>query len=269
MCELLAMSSLHPAQLTFSLQVLANHGNPAGRTRDGWGAAFYQGNDVALFREPAAAGDSALVRYLESQGPRTTLAISHIRRATHGAVTLANTQPFQRTWAGRAHVFAHNGDLPDIGRWAPLVFSHGGPVGTTDSEHAFCRLLQCIGALWASPDVIPSVTHRLEVIVQFAAELRERGPANFLYADGETLFVHGDRRIQADGKIAPPGLFVLSRLCQYAGETVGGNGVRVGAGFQEVSLVASVPLTAEDWRPLARGEVLAITSEKVVGAGKA
>ncbi len=269
MCELLAMSSLQPAQLTFSLETLASHGSPVGRNRDGWGAAFYQGNDVALFREPAAAGGSALVRFLETQGPQTTLAISHIRRATRGALTLANTQPFQRVWAGHVHVFAHNGDLPGIDRWAPLASPPGRTLGTTDSELAFCMLLERLGALWESPDTIPPVNRRLDVVARFAAELREHGPANFLYADGQTLFVHGDRRIQADGRIAPPGLHLLSRRCSHAGESVDGHGVRVGVGFQEVSLVASVPLTGEDWRPLAQGEVLAIASGKVVGAGTA
>lgn len=269
MCELLAMSSLRPAQLTFSLETLASHGSPAGRTRDGWGAAFYQGNDVALFREPAAAGGSALVRFLETQGPLTTLAISHIRRATRGEATLANTQPFQRVWAGRAHVFAHNGDLPGVEQIAPSATGCHRPLGTTDSEHAFCLLLDRLAVLWDTPGVTAPVEARLAVIGQFAAELRKLGPANFLYADGETLFVHGDRRIQSDGSITPPGLFVLSRQCTHAGETLGGQGVRIGAGFQEVSLVASVPLTGEDWRPLARGEVLAITSGKLVGACKA
>jgi predicted glutamine amidotransferase len=94
MCELLAMSSLRPARLTFSLETLAAHGAAPGRNRDGWGAAFYQDRDVALFREPRAAGDSPMVRFLETQGPSTTLAISHIRRATRGAISLSNTQPF-------------------------------------------------------------------------------------------------------------------------------------------------------------------------------
>jgi len=54
MCELLVISSLRPIRLTFSLQTLASHGAGTGRNRDGCGAAFYQGNDVALFREPMA-----------------------------------------------------------------------------------------------------------------------------------------------------------------------------------------------------------------------
>jgi glutamine amidotransferase len=266
MCELLAMSSLRPARLTFSLETLAAHGNPAGRQRDGWGAAFYEGHDVALFREPRAAGDSPLVRFLESQGPSTTLAISHIRRATRGAVTLSNTQPFHRELAGRAHVFAHNGDLPGIERSAHLTSRRYRPVGTTDSEHAFCALLERIFGLWQSATQIPPLDVRLAVVSQFAADLRELGPANFFYADGDTLFAHGHRRMQTTGKIAPPGIFVLSRQCVDADDSVHGHGVTVEPGFQQVSLVASVPLTAEDWQPIGEGEVLCIASGKVISS---
>ena len=114
MCELLALSSLQAARLTFSLKTLASHGAVDGNSPDGWGVAFYQGDDVALFRDTAPAGDSALVHYLETVGSSTPLAISHIRRATQGAVTLANTQPFLRELGGRMHVFAHNGHLPGV-----------------------------------------------------------------------------------------------------------------------------------------------------------
>lgn len=131
MCELLALSSSRPAQLTFSLQTLAARGGASGSTHDGWGVAFYQGKDVALFREPSAAADSALVQFLESQGPATDLAISHIRHATQGSVTLANTQPFVRELGGRTHVFAHNGDLPGAFRSAALTLGDHHPVGQT------------------------------------------------------------------------------------------------------------------------------------------
>ncbi len=141
MCELLALSSSQPARLTFSLHTLAARGGLTGRSHDGWGVAFYQERDVALFREPAAAADSGLVHYLESQGPATGLAISHIRHATRGEVSLANTQPFARELGGRTPVFAHNGALPGIGGSAVLTIGAHRPVGQTDSEHAFCALL--------------------------------------------------------------------------------------------------------------------------------
>ena len=136
MCELLALSSSQPVRLSFSLQALAARGGTTGRAHDGWGVAFYQGHDVVLFREPAAAADSALVRFLESSGPATELAISHIRHATQGELSLANTQPFVRELRGRRHVFAHNGNLPGIYRSAALALDRYRPVGQTDSEHA-------------------------------------------------------------------------------------------------------------------------------------
>jgi predicted glutamine amidotransferase len=266
MCELFALSSRRSTKLTFSLEALAAHGASAGKYRDGWGAAFYQDNDMALFREPAAAGDSPLVRFLETQGPSTTLAISHIRRATRGAVSLSNTQPFVRELGGRMHVFAHNGDLPDIERSDSLAFDRYRPVGTTDSEYAFCALLERVRRLWNSSSLMPPLDERLSLVSQFAADLRKLGPANFLYADGDTLFVHGHRRIQsATGKVTPPGLWLLPCWCANTDEPVQAHGVTIDPGFQEGLLIASVPLTGGDWRPFAEGEVAAVSAGQLLG----
>lgn len=198
MCELLALSTSHPARLTFSLHTLASRGGPTGRTHDGWGVAFYQGQDVALFREPPAAEGSALVSYLETQGPNTSLAVSHIRQATQGTVLLSNTQPFIREPGGRTHVFAHNGDLPNIGNSETLALQRYRPVGKTDSEFAFCALMGRLQTLWqeASP---PALDARLSLFGAFAADLRAIEPANFLYADGDALFAHGHKRLQGGG----------------------------------------------------------------------
>ncbi len=267
MCELLAMSSRRSTRLTFSLEKLAAHSGLTGRYRDGWGAAFYQDNEVALFREPGPASDSPLVRFLEAHGPDTTLAISHIRRATRGAVILSNTQPFLRELAGRVHVFAHNGDLPGIERSGNLPFDRYRPVGATDSEHAFCALLGRVRGLWDSASPLPPLAERLSVVSEFAADLRKLGPANFLYADGDTLFAHGDRRIQpTTGDITSPGLFLLSRRCADTDEPIHARGVSVAPGFQEVVLVASVPLTDENWRPLAEGELVTVSAGKLLDA---
>ncbi len=195
MCELLALSTSQPGRLTLSLHSLASHGAIGGAAHDGWGVAFYQGADAALFREPSAAADSALVRHLESHGPSTNLAISHIRHATRGDVQLSNTQPFIRELGENTHVFAHNGDLPGIADCAMLAASGYQPVGQTDSELAFCALLTRLRPLWERADP-PSVTARLAVLGMFAADLRDLGPANFLYADGDVLFAHSHKRIR-------------------------------------------------------------------------
>ena len=54
------MSTRHAAHLAFSLEALASHRGPTSGTRDGWGAAYYQGSDVAQFQELIAASNSPL-----------------------------------------------------------------------------------------------------------------------------------------------------------------------------------------------------------------
>ena len=269
MCELLAMSSSQPTRLTFSLRALAARGSLTSSTHDGWGVAFYQGPDVALFREPAAAADSALVRHLESHGPPTQLAVSHIRHATRGGVSLANTQPFVRELGGRTHVFAHNGDLPGIYRGDAWALGRHRPVGQTDSEHAFCALLSRLSALWHGNNV-PPLDARRSALATFAADLRALGPANFLYADGDALFAHGHRRLQpALGRAEPPGLWCLRREC--ASVAAGADdlaGVSVGTSARSAVLLASVPLSAEAWRPLAEGELLVARSGEFVAVAQ-
>ena len=273
MCELLALSASLPTQLTFSLHTLASHSGSGegGSSRDGWGVAFYQGADVALFREPQAADDSALVRYLETQGPSTHLAISHIRHATRGAVQLSNTQPFVRELGGRSHVFAHNGDLPGVETNERLALGAMRPIGQTDSEHAFCALLARLHPLWRDMKVAdaPPLAARMALVATFAAELRALGPANFLYADGDVLFAHSHRRKQrGQAQPGPPGLWLLQRHCSGSDTAPDCDahvaGIAVAAATPPspaahiALLLASVPLTDEAWRPLAEGELVAV-----------
>jgi glutamine amidotransferase len=41
--------------------------------------------------------------------------------------------------------------------------------------------------------------------------------------------------------------------------------VSVAPGFQEVLLIASVPLTDENWQPFAEGELVAVSAGQTVG----
>ena len=68
--------------------------------------------------------------------------MSHIRRASQGALTHANTQPFARELDGRMHTFAHNGDLRGLAGLVGAGPQRFNPVGETNSELAFCILLE-------------------------------------------------------------------------------------------------------------------------------
>ena len=253
------MSSRHPTSVGFSLETLARRGGLDGPHKDGWGVAYFEDHDVFLLRESSPAAESGLVRFMEKNGPPSNLVLSHIRLATQGDPALRNTQPFQRELGGRAHVFAHNGDLADIRETCILESDRFTPIGDTDSEFAFCCLLERLEKLWdRAPGKLPSVESRLETVAQFAALLRPLGPFNFIYSDGDALFVHAHRRKQEDGDIQPPGMHLLARSCNEQAVDLSESGIMMAPTAQELALVASVPLTDEPWEPIDEGEVIAL-----------
>ena len=259
MCELFAMSSRYPTSVGFSLETLARRGGHDGPHKDGWGVAYFEDHDVFLLRESSPAAESGLVRFMEKNGPPSNLVLSHIRLATQGEPALRNTQPFQRELGGRAHVFAHNGDLADVKAKCALESGRFKPVGDTDSEFAFCCLLERLEKLWdRAPGKLPAVESRLEVVARFAALLRPFGPFNFIYSDGDALYVHAHRRKQEDGDIQPPGLHLLARSCNEQAVDLSASGIMMALTAQELALVASVPLTDEPWEPIDEGEVIAL-----------
>ena len=161
------------------------------------------------------------------------------------------------------HVFAHNGHVPDIKSLSEYQTDAFRPIGDTDSEIAFCALLERIKPLWHDHDTTPDLAARLDVVAEFARGLGQFGPANFLYCDGEVLFAHGHKRKQTNGTYSPPGLYWLHRQCARKDPLAETSGVSITSSRQDVILVASVPLTAEAWEPLAEGEVIAVSKGKI------
>jgi glutamine amidotransferase len=274
MCELFAVSSAHPARVRLRFAEFATHGAPVhGGNPDGWGAAYFDGLEAHLLRESKPAVRSVFARVLEDHDFHSPLVLAHVRRASRGPVALANTQPFSRELAGHRHVFAHNGDLPDIQlRW-PLVL--GGtqaacwqPVGQTDSEHVFCQLLRELAPLWRTSVGVPDVGARLAVVAAFAARLRPIGPANFLYTDGDVLFAHSHRRHQLDGSVRSPGLHLLRRSAAglHRHEAFGMQVQSQHHQAHALAMLASVPLGEGDWKALEEGQVVALHAGELIAS---
>lgn len=265
MCELLGMSSNIPATLRLSLMKLAEHGGLTGPHKDGWGVGFYEGRDVRLIKEAEMAADSDWIRFLADHDLRSSMIIAHVRRATMGDRSYRNTQPFARELGGRMHLFAHNGTLPGVHGLTAFRTGQFHPVGETDSERAFCALLEWMTGVWRQPDQIPSLEERLSVVCSFARAVRPLGPANFLYSDGDVLFAHGHRRHQAplDGAF-PPGLVMLQHHCREGEKGFVSNGMTIGGGDQAITLIASVPLSDDAWLPLGEGEVVAVSAGRLI-----
>lgn len=268
MCELFAFSGEHPALLQLSLHEFASH-NRDGRNADGWGIAHYLDGDVRLLKEPIAARDSACLRFIEQHPVRSALVLSHIRRATQGAAVVRNCQPFVRELGGVMHVFAHNGHLERRGLEQLAAASGFRPVGETDSELAFCALLERLRPLYAEVSGLPLLGERRRIVADFAQQLCALGPANFIYADGDALFAHGHRRIHDDGVIRPPGLHLLCRSCDADAAGFDARGLQIAPTQPDSAqmLLASVPLTADaHWRALGEGELVVARSGRRVGS---
>ena len=140
MCELLGMSANVPTDICFSFTGLMQRGGRTGPHRDGWGIAFYEGRGwgCRTFHDPYPSADSEIAQLIRGYSIKSYIVVSHIRRANRGRICLENTHPFSRELWGRVWTFAHNGQLRGIKRHE---LTHYRPVGTTDSEHAFCWIV--------------------------------------------------------------------------------------------------------------------------------
>lgn len=260
MCELFAMSASAPVRVRYDLDRFAAEGGERHQNRDGWGIVFSDGRDAHWFREAEPAADSPLDRFVRAHAAPHLLALAHVRRSSQGARSLANTHPFRRVLHGRVQHFAHNGTLHGLAALpeaAPLLSEC---VGETDSELAFLLLLARLHA--QAPDG-RDPDARLRVFRAFCRDMAALGPANFIWLDGDTLYVHADRRRYetSSGLSAPraPGLHML----RSHAHALRGRHDCVGASIEAMSehmvLFASLPLSRGPWQPLAQGTVLAVT----------
>ena len=144
MCQLLGMNANTPTDVMFSFTGFATR---AEEHKDGFGIAFFEGAGVRLLVDAQSARTSPVAEMVRRFPISSENIVAHIRKATQGRVALENTHPFVRELWGRYWVFAHNGDLKDF---APRLHGAFRPVGKTDSERAFCWLMQELAKAHAS-----------------------------------------------------------------------------------------------------------------------
>ncbi|MDI9848534.1 class II glutamine amidotransferase [Rhodoblastus sp. 17X3] len=252
MCELLGMSANVPTDIRFSFAGLARRGGGAGPHRDGWGIAFYEGRSARAFHDPEPAASSDIARFVGSHPIKSRTVIAHIRQANRGRVTLANTHPFSRELWGRVWTFAHNGQLRGV---KTLRLDFYGPVGTTDSEHAFCWMLDQLRTRFESLPPPPQLDRE---ILQLSTKLARLGVFNMLLSDSRTLYAFCGKRLACLTRRAPFGEATLideDRKVNFAEET-GPNDC--------VTVVATGPLTSdESWTAIKPGTLLALREGQV------
>ena len=245
MCQLLGMNCNIPTDICFSFTGFQQRGGRTDHHADGWGIAFFEGNGCRVFLDHASAVESPIAQLVRSYPIRSLNVIAHIRKATHGPVCLENTHPFMRELWGRYWIFAHNGSLKDF---APPLGGWYRPVGSTDSELAFCWLLETLRERFGDREPAPADLHG--AIRDWASAVAAHGTFNFMLSNGETLFAHCSDRLSYIVRRAP---FTTAHLVD---EDVAVDFSQVTTPNDRVAVIATLPLTDnEEWTALAPGEL--------------
>ena len=241
MCQLMGMNANTPTDVMFSFTGFATR---AEEHKDGFGIAFFEGAGVRLMVDVQSARHSPVAQMVRNYPIKSDNIIAHIRKATQGVVTLANTHPFVRELWGRYWVFAHNGDLKGF---APRLHGAFRPVGETDSELAFCWLMQELAKAHASVPPIKELTRTLRELAPVPAA---HGTFNFMLSNGQALWAHCSTK-----------LYHLLRQHPFATASLHDDDVTVDfaqltSPNDRVAIVVTEPLTRDEpWQAFAPGEL--------------
>lgn len=245
MCELFALNSRLPAAATVSLRGFAARGGGTADHVDGWGVAFHRGSDCEVLTEDSPAAESALARHLVQHPILARNVLAHVRKATQGRRALENCHPFRRDWAGRTWVFAHNGDLQGF---HPALDGSFLPDGQTDSERAFCWLLQRLQQRFA--EQLCGWPELAETLAPWLDEIAAHGRFNLLMSDGRGLLARASTRLNWLAR-KPPFGSVRLRDADLAVDLATLNGPQ-----DRMVLVATEPLTHDEaWQAFEPGEL--------------
>lgn len=246
MCQLLGMNCNVPTDICFSFTGFQARGGLTDHHTDGWGISFFEGKGVRQFLDPKASAHSPVADFIRTYPIKSMNVIAHIRKATQGETKLENTHPFTRELWGRYWSFAHNGDLKNF---APVFNGHYRPVGNTDSESAFCYILQELqsefGENYPSRELLGEKLHALTL------ELGGKGIFNFLLSNGEFMFAHCSTKLAHIVRKAP------FSVAQLKDEDVKVDFASVTTANDRVAVIATIPLTDnEQWTVHTPGTLL-------------
>ncbi len=245
MCQLLGMNCNVPTDIVFSFTGFATRGGRTDHHADGWGIAFFEGAGVRHFVDYESAVDSPIAELIKRYPIKSKNVIAHIRKATQGRVALENCHPFVRELWGRYWVFAHNGDLKEF---APELNGAFRRVGDTDSELAFCYLLQELRRRFGdTPPELPALTAALR---ELTAEIARHGPFNMMLSNGNALFAHCSTNLYYIVRQYP---FAVAQLSD---QDVTVDFSEVTTPSDRVAVIVTQPLTTNEiWTQFAAGEL--------------
>lgn len=253
MCQLLGMNCNTPTDIMFSFEGFRRRGGITDHHADGFGIGFFEGKGVRLFHDDKPSANSPVADLVRAYQIKSENVISHIRKASQGQTSLANTHPFMREMWGGYWLFAHNGHLVDFFPEQGEFFT---PVGTTDSERAFCYILNRLRTRFSTR---PDDETLFDAIAALTHEIRAFGLFNFVLSDGISLFAHASTLLHYIVRQAP---FGKARLID---DDLAIDFAEVTTPDDRVAVIATLPLTRDEtWSQFAVNELLMFREGRIV-----
>lgn len=268
MCQLLGMNCNTPTDIGFSFAGFRQRGGGTDHHEDGFGIAFFERSDsgrlgLRQFHDNKPSHLSPVADLINHHPIKAMNVIAHIRKATTGEKnSLANTHPFVREVWGEQWAFAHNGQMTDsfIRRTQRLHDNgnaeHYSPVGMTDSELAFCYLLNRLKSTFKSR---PSDEALFAFLTAQCRYLSANGLFNCLISNGHWQLAYA-------GSL----LFYLTRKAPFGEAHLSDGEMSVNFGDlttdkDKVTILVTIPLTKnERWQQIAVDECLVFQDGDVV-----
>jgi len=249
LCRLFGLHANIPVDVEFSFYHARNSMVRLSRfNTSGWGIAWFNGVGWELVKEPFALYGSERARST-ARMVRGLIIISHVRLATMGGKTLGNTHP----WLYKGFVFAHNGTVNRPGLLRLVRREYGDFEGETDSEVLFHLIVQEALDAGSFPEGVRRALERIsEEGVGYSS-------LNFLASDGQQLYALRYANHSLDYYTLyylkrPQGPLSLNKLSKTTLQLVK---AKLAHGEKAV-LVASEPLTEEDWLEIPNKHMLIV-----------
>lgn len=253
MCQLLGMNCATPTDINFSFRGFSQRAGITSDHCDGFGIAFFEDKACRLFVDNQSAIESPIAEFIRNYPIKSCNVIAHIRKATQGKITLENSHPFIRALWGRQWIFAHNGDLMGFN---PEMTGRYQPVGDTDSELAFCYILEQF--LNRFGVIQPTLDELFDCLAEIAPKIAEYGTFNFFLSDGQTLFSYATTKLHWLIREYP---FQYARLIDMDMDI---DFSTVTTPEDRVAVITTEPLTDnETWQPYQAGEMIAFKNGKI------
>ncbi|ASK26842.1 class II glutamine amidotransferase [Neisseria chenwenguii] len=257
MCQLLGMNCNTPTDIMFSFEGFRRRGGITDHHADGFGIGFFEGRGVRLFHDDKPSANSPVADLIRAYPIKSENVIAHIRKASQGQTSLANTHPFMREMWGEYWLFAHNGHLIDF---SPEQGAYYRAVGCTDSERAFCYILNRLRSRFPEK---PDDAALFDTVSGLTREIRAFGLFNFVMSNGGFLFAHASTLLHYIVRKAP---FGKARLLD---DDVMVDFAEVTTPSDKVAVITTLPLTRDEtWQQLAVNELAMFQNGDIVRSDK-